>query len=656
MTIVGVAPRGFAGTSLSSQPAVFVPITMRGLVTPGFKGFDNRRNYWAYLFARLAPGVSIDAARSAANGFYRPILADVEAPLQHDMSAETLAKFKAKSIGIVPGGRGQSLVQREASASLTLLLAVTGFVLLIACANIANLLLARAAGRASEMAVRLSIGASRRHLIVQLLTESCLLAALGGAAGLLVAAWTLRLMTVLLPAEVGAALDLRLEAPALLFTATLTLGTGLLFGLFPALHSTRPDLLSTLKGFSGQPAGARSASRFRTTLAVVQIALSMMLLVSAGLFARSLANISRVDLGLDIDRLITFHVAPNLNGYSLERSQAFFASLEQELSALPGVRSVTASRTALLNGDSWGDGLLVEGFPVTPDTETDVRSNEIGPGYFRTMGVPLLAGRELSDADVRGAHKVAVVNESFAKMFNLGRNVVGRRIGMRSAGSAGGGGGQLDVEIVGLVRDMKYSSVREDMVPLVFWPYRQSTRMSGLNFYVRTATEPVQVMATVRRAVARLDPNLPIDGLKTFEDQFRESVFADRVISMLVTTFAGLATLLAAVGLYGVLAYTVSQRTREIGLRMALGAAPGQVRGMVLRQVGVMAIGGGAIGLAAAVALGRAAQAMLYRLDGHDPAVLASAAVLLTLVALGAGFVPAHRASRIDPMQALRGE
>ncbi|PYR02890.1 MAG: multidrug ABC transporter substrate-binding protein, partial [Acidobacteria bacterium] len=347
MTIVGVAPSGFKGTTLGIDPDVFAPITMRGFSQP-FKGFDDRRNYWAYLFARLKPGVSLDQARTALATPYHAIVNDVEAPLQKSMSAPTLARFKAKPILVDPGGRGQSNVSSVAKAPMTLLLGVTALVLVIACANIANLLLARSAGRAAEMAVRLSIGASRWQLVRQLLAESCLLALLGGVAGLVVAQWTLDLIASILPAQAADTVSMTVDRRLMLFAGGLTIATGLLFGLFPALHGTRPDLVSALKGQAGQPAGARSAARFRTSLATAQIALSMALLVSAGLFTKSLLNVSRVDLGVKADHVLMFRISPELNGYKPERSRQLFERLEDQLGALPGVSSVTASAVALL--------------------------------------------------------------------------------------------------------------------------------------------------------------------------------------------------------------------------------------------------------------------------------------------------------------------
>ena len=419
LTIVGVAPAGFDGTTLGAKPHVFVPITLRGVMEPGFNQFDNRRTYWVYLFARLRPGISIDEARTQLNVPYRAIVNDVEAALQKGMSDQTLARFRTKQVGVDDGSRGQSSVDTEAKTPLQMLLGVTGLVLLIACANIANLLLARSAARANEMAIRLSIGASRWQLIRQLLTESCLLALFGGIAGIVVAQWTLDLIFSLLPSEASATLQPRIDSTVALFAAALAVTTGVLFGLFPALHSTRPDLLSTLKGQAGQPSGARTASRFRTTLATSQIAISMALLVAAGLFTKSLMNVSRVELGIKIDHLLTFAVAPELNGYKPERSKQFFQQLEDELAAQPGVSSVTASLVPALGGSNWGSDVSVQGFNAGPDTDSNARFNEVGPGYFKTMGIQLIAGREFTRADALNAPKVAMVNEEFAKKFNL---------------------------------------------------------------------------------------------------------------------------------------------------------------------------------------------------------------------------------------------
>jgi len=646
MTIVGVVGEGFQGTALGAKPKLFIPITMRGALQP-FTGFADRKSYWMYVFGRLKPGVSIEEARTAINVPYHALVSDVEAPLQK-MSDQTLARFRAKLLTLSDGRRGQSESSRLARSPLNLLFGVTAIVLLIACANIANLLLARGAARAGEMSVRLAIGASRWQLIAQLLTESCVLAVLGGAAGLLVARWTLDGMLLLLPANAAATFTVGLDRTAVVFSAVITIATGLLFGLFPAVHSTRRDLIAALKGQTGQASSARTAKRFRAVLATGQIALSMALLVAAGLFTKSLLNVSRVDLGLHVDDVVTFTVSPDRNGYTQQSSRQFFERLEDELAALPGVTNVADGVVALLAGNNWGSGVKVQGFEAGPDTDTESNYNEIGPGYFQALGIPLLAGRDFTRGDAASTARVAIVNEAFARKFNLGHDVIGKKMG-------NGGGNTLDIEIVGFVRNAKYSEVKGEIPPVFFRPYRQSRQLGSLSYYVRTAL-PDQMLTAIPKVVARLDANLPVEDLRTMPQQIRENVFLDRFISVLSAAFAGLATLLAAVGLYGVLAYTVAQRTKEIGLRMALGAAPGRVQAMILGQLGVMTGIGGAIGLLAAIALGRLAQSMLYELRGSDPFVVAASIVTLTLVALSAGVIPAYRASRVDPMRALRHE
>ena len=651
LTIVGVAPKGFDGTTIGMRPAVFVPITLGSLMQPGFDSWSLRTDYWAYLFARLRPGVTIDGARAALGTQYHAIINDVEAPLQKDMSPQTMARFRAKPILVAPGGRGQSSVPDEAKTPLRLLLGVTAFVLLIACANIANLLLARSAARAGEMAIRLSIGASRARLIGQLLTESLLLAVLGGIAGMVVAHWTLVLVTSLLPPEVQHTLTFSISGTVIAFAIGLTFLTGLLFGLFPALHSTRPDLVSTLKNQAGQPSGAKGAARFRLALATSQIALSMMLLASSGFFVKSLLNVSRIDLGIKVDHVATFGLSPNLNGYSFDRARVFFQRLEDELRAAPGVTAVTVSNVPILAGHNRQKNIAVQGFRAGPDTDSNSHYNEVGPGYFSALGIALIAGREFTDADTLNSARVAVVNRTFAKKFALGSDAVGKLIGWQD-----GYRSKLDTSIVGVVEDAKYSEVKQKVPPQFFMPYRQKKQLGGMHVYVRTSGDIAQTASTITAAVKRLDPNLPIEEFETFPEQVRNNTFLDRMMTTLSAAFALLATLLAAIGLYGVLAYTVAQRTREIGLRMALGAAPNRVRGMVLRQVAIMTLVGTLVGLAGALGVGKGAQSILFQMTGADPAVLALSAVALALVALCAGFIPAHRASRVDPMRALKYE
>ncbi|MDQ6611911.1 MAG: ABC transporter permease [Gemmatimonadota bacterium] len=651
MTVVGVTPEGFEGTTLGVAPKVYAPISMRGVLAQGWKGFDNRQSYWIYVFARLKESSSVEQAKIAINALYRPIVNDVEAPLQKGMSDVTMAKFRKKELGVAPGKQGQSSMHDSARTPLYTLLGVTGIVLLIACANIANLLLARGANRSMEMSVRLALGASRRQLLVQLMTESILLASLGGLASLLVAKWTLAGIASMLPEEATSTLHFQLQASVVWFAAAMSVGTGVLFGMFPALHSTRPDLVTSIRANAGQIQGARTAQRFRSTLVTVQIALSMALLISAGLFIKSLVNVSNVDLGVHVDNVVTFGLSPERGGYTGERSAILFHRIEQELAAIPGVTGVTSATVPLLAGSNWGTDVHVQGFPEGPDVDNNSRFNQIGAGYFKTLGVKMIAGREFSESDVGSAGRVAVINESFAKKFKLGNDAVGKFMSDGSKDS-------LNMQIIGVAQDSKYSDVKKAVPELFFAPWAQSKRVGSMYFYVRTSLPMGQIMKAIPPLMKRLDATLPVEDLKTMPEQIKQNVFMDRMISTLSASFAFLATLLAGIGLYGVLAYTVAQRTREIGVRMALGADSARVKYMVLKQVAGMMIVGGVIGILAAIALGRvaASKSLLYGLKSYDPVVFVLAAGLLAAVAFLAGYVPARRASKVDPMHALRYE
>ncbi len=560
-----------------------------------------------------------------------------------------MERFKAKELAVEPGKQGQSSMHDEARTPLYMLFGITAIVLLIACANIANLLLARGANRSTEMAVRLALGAGRGQLMGQLLMESVLLALMGGLASLVVASWTLDLIASLLPSEPSGGLAFKLQPAVVIFAAVLSLATGLLFGMFPALHSTRSDLITSIRAGAGQLSGARGAARFRNSLVTVQIALATALLISAGLFLKSLVNVSKVDLGVKIDDVVTFGISPDRNGYDSTRAALLFDRVEEALRQVPGVTGVTSSLVPLLAGSNWGTDVNVQGFPTGPDVDNNSRYNQVSAGYFATLGIPILAGRDFTPADGLGSPRVAIVNEAFAKKFNLGTDAVGKFMSDRGSDS-------LNIQIIGLAKDAKYSEVKRDIPPLFFTPWHQNANTGSLSFYVRTALPPEQLVRAIAPLMKQIDAGLPIEELRTMPEQIRENIFLDRMISILSACFAMLATLLAGVGLYGVLAYTVAQRTREIGVRMALGADAMKVRAMVLRQVlGMMAVGA-VIGVVAALGVGRAARSLLFGMEGHDPVVFALSLVVLSGVALTAGYLPARRASLVEPVQALHYE
>lgn len=645
LPIIGVAPEGFNGTTLGSVPDVFVPITLRWTTNPDYlPNHDDRQMHWVYLFARLAPGVSAQRAEEIINVPFQAVMRDVEASAQ-EMSGQSLEQFLARRIELTPGARGQSSVPAQMATPLLLLLGVATLVLLIACVNIANLQLARGATRLAEMAVRSAIGASRRRLLRQLLWESALLGVAGAALALPVAVLGQRVLAAMMPESDAAGAGLMPAAIA--FALIMALVTVLAFGLFPALQLARTSPMGVMKGQAGQPGGGRATSRFRSVLVTVQIAFSMTLLVLAGLFTQSLSNLSRVDLGLHTDALLSFSLSPQLNGLDAMQARQLFDRVQAELEALPGVTSVASSSVRLLANSEESNNVSVEDYEAAPDENMNVMRNEVGLAFFDTTGIALLAGRDFTAADAVGTAKVAIVNRRFAQRFGLGDNPVGKRMAL-------GSGVPLDIQIVGLADDAAYSSVRKERPPMVYLANRQNEHISDMSFYVRSALDPGQQTAAIRSAIGRVDPNLPIEELVTMREQIRANTAEDRMVGTLSSAFALLATLLAASGLYGVLSYTVAQRRREIGLRLALGAPPARLRSMVLGQIARMALIGGAIGLVAAIALGHAAEALLFGLRGHDPFVLGGAVLLLGAIVFAAGYLPARRAARTDPMNALR--
>jgi len=649
LTIVGVAPEGFFGTVWGRRPRVFVPLSMRWLMQPTLQRSDeSRTTYWIYAFARLRSGETFETAGASINALYSGILSEIEVPLNAEMPPAALERFRHRAITLEPGALGQSTA-RDVPTQLTLLLGATALVLLIACANIANLLLARGVARANEMALRASLGASRGWLVAQLLIESVALAAAGALASIPVAVLTLRGVLAISPSWVVDNLTLGVDRASLLFAAVASLATVVLFGLAPALRATRTDLASVIKGQAPQAVGDRRTGRFRTGLATAQIALSTLLLGLAGLFTQSLSNLARIDPGMNVDSLVSFSVAPRLSGYTAERTAQVFATIERELAAVPGVTDVASASVRVLANNNWNNGLSVDGFEQSVGVSTDASWNMVGAGFFRTLGVPLLAGRDFSAADRLGASRTAIVNEAFVRKFRLGDAPLGKHFGI-------GDKAERDIEIVGVAADAKYSNVKDEIPPQYFVPWRQNPSIGRLSFYVRSTVEPATLLKTLPRVIASIDPNLPVDDLTTLRKTVQDDVYLDRLVAVLSAGFAVLATLLAAIGLYGVLAYDVARRTREIGLRLALGAAPSALRTMVLRQVGVMAAIGIPVGLGAAIVVAHAAGALLYGLRGYDPAVLAAAVGILCVVVGIAAYLPARRAVHVAPMEALRYE
>ncbi|MFN7935470.1 MAG: ABC transporter permease [Bryobacteraceae bacterium] len=651
MTVVGVAPANFQGETPGRKVDAYVPLRMKAQMTPNWDGLNNRKDYWVNLVGRIKPGLSRQQAEETINGPYHAMLEE-EAKILSQPSPQFLERWLKKRILLRPAEEGRGGMKREARIPLILLSGITGFVLLIACANAANLLLAKASGRRKEIAIRLSMGASRARLVRQLLCEALLLSVGGGVLGIAVAQWTMNATLSFIPASAHAQfLTNDLPAPVLLYCLVISLLTGLIFGLYPAWQATRTQVATTLKDQGASVVGAASGKTFRNSLVVGQVALSLLLLFSSGLFSMSLVNLTRVDLGIDPDRLITFSLSPSLSNYNAARTVALFEQLEDKLGSTPGVKMISGSMVPVIAGDNWNSSINVEGF--APADKEDVHSaySEVGPGFFATMGTPLIGGREFTRRDSLGAQKVAIVNETFVKRFCQGRNPIGLHMGTDTGPKA-----KRDIEIVGVVKDSRYSDLNSEQRAVFYTPYRQDERLGSLYFYVRTTIEPEQFAGIIRREVARLDPNVPVDRLRTMNAQIDESIFVTRLISTFAATFAGLATLLAAIGLYGVLAYTVAQRTREIGIRMALGANATEVRGLVLRDVGLLLGIGVVIGTAAALAVGQLFESVIFGVKARDPLVLGASVAVLSLVAILAGSLPARRATKIDPMVALRYE
>jgi predicted permease len=648
MTVIGVAAKGFQGLSVGGAPDLFVPLTMEAEMLPGRDELEHRRSAWLTLMARLKPGVTRESAEAAMNIFWKPILEEEvkEVPQTRPQVRE---RFVKRHLTLAPGANGIPVARSVFGAPLAILMALVGLVLLIACANVANLLLARAAGRRKEIAVRLALGAGRGNIVRQMLAESALLSLGGGALGVLVASWSGAALVQLVPfSGFSQAIPTDPDGRVLAFAAVVSILSGLMFGLAPALQASRAEVYATLKDQAASTSSGQAHVRLRKVLVGGQVALSLLLLIGAGLFLRTLQNLHAIDPGFQTDHLISFAIDPPRNGYRKEQTLALFDKLSERLAGLPGVRAAVGAQTALLSGDNSLSSVIIPGREAK-ETDPSPNHDAIGVGYFSALGTPLLAGREFTRADAAGAHRVAIVNETFARIFFENVNPLGRQFFFRRDKDSA-------IEIVGVAKDGKYADLREEKQAFIFRPYAQSTAPGHVTFYVRTAQDPENMVSALRQTVRELDASLPVFDVKTVEQQINESVFAERMVSTLSAFFGGLATLLASIGLYGVMSYMVTRRTREIGLRMALGASRGAVLRLVLAEVLLVVGAGIAVALAATIPLARIARSseILYGVKPNDPTVLAGATLLLLVVAIVAGYVPAARATRVDPVTALR--
>jgi putative ABC transport system permease protein len=650
LTVVGVARPGFSGVQVGLIPDVYIPITMKAQMTPNWDGLGDRNDHWLTLLGRLKPGMSASKAQAGLAPLYRAIM-EGEAPAMK-LSTRDRQEFVSRKLVLDTGSHGRPILQHDTKQPLLVLLAMVGLLLLIACANLAGLLIARGEGRQREIALRLALGAGRMRLVRQLMTESLILACAGGAAGLALASWTLSVIVKSIPENEGAAgLTAQLDYRVLIFACVVSLVTGVLFGLAPAIRATHTDLQSVLKDQGVNVSGGKANVRVRKSLMVSQIALTAVLLAAAGLFAHSLLNLKTQDLGVHPDHVLGFSISPELNRYTPPQTIALEDRIRKSMESLPGVRSVSASEIPMLADSNSSANITVQGYNAQEDEELDVDQNWVGPNFLATMGIPLLNGREFSEADSSTAPKVAIVNEAMARRYFAGRNPIGIHFGF-----GGGKATKLDTEIVGVVKDSKNTDVKKPARPFVFLPYAQSAHAGNATFYARTNQDPVALAVTVRNVIQGFDSTLPVYGVKTLTAQVDEIMFTDRLVTVFSLCLGLLASLLAAVGLYGVMAYVVARRTREIGIRMALGATQKNVAWMILREIIGMLGAGLCIGLVTAYGIGRVVESLLFGVKAGDPAVFVIAAGLLVVVALLAGWLPSRKAANVDPMVALRYE
>jgi putative ABC transport system permease protein len=656
LQIVGVVEPAFTGFDLGQPTDIYIPVTMQPAIGPPWLELEGRRFRWIQVFGRLRDGLTREGAQARLQPLYHSLLEREATDAAFEQaSAARREAFLGGRLSVDDASRGHSQLRRSVTEPLLILMAIAGGLLLIVCANVANLLIARSAARHRELALRVAVGASRAGIVRLVLVESLVLAVLGSALGLLLASWGASLMlSFFTTAETPLALSADPDHRIVLFTSLVAALTAVAAGLLPALRSTRVDLVRSLKGTGGGV--VTEQPRLRKTLVAAQVALSFLLLVGAGLFLRTIDNLLEVDPGFQTDRLVSFSVDLARGGYEAGRAHQFARDLAERLDAEPGLSGAAYAFVSILNGGGWMMRFTVEGY-APPDGQAALSmANSVSPGFFSVMQVPVVAGREFTDSDDRivpppddWPYRVAVVNQTFVERYCNGENPIGRHVGFGS-----NPGTPTPVRIVGLVKDFRYTGIREDATAQIFFPYQQAKDIENVTMYVRTRQDPSAALQTVRQVLASLDPQLPAYAVETLDERVRESVVNERLIAALSATLAGMATILAVVGLYGVIAYTVARRTREIGVRMALGARGTQVAWGVVREAGLLIVAGLVAGLAGVVWLTRYVEAQLYGVRALDPLTIAAAAVLLTTVALAAALIPATRAAGVSPMAALR--
>ena len=650
-SVVGVSQAGFDGVELGYKSKLFIPMMMQAQMTPLSDRLEARSLSWVTAFGRLKPGVDIAQAKASLQPLMHNILeVEVQEPTPQHYSDYDRAQFLKNSVDLLPGSQGWSSLREHLQTPLWVLAALSGAVLLLACANLANLLLARATTREREMAIRLAIGAGRRRIIRLLLVESLLLSVIGTAVGLGLAFLADRvLLAAYFPADsagdfpISSVPDVRV----LVFALGTMLLTALVFGLAPAIQNSQADIVPTLKD---RTVGGKQVF-LRKLLVSGEMALALLLLIGASLFLRTLANLENTGPGFSTEHLMAFSVDPSLNGYVNDRAKDFFRRLNDDLQALPGVSSVGLTTIPILQGRGWSNPVIAEGYSADPGQDQRPICDMISPKLFTTLGVPIVAGRDFTVLETR---PVALINETFARKYFLGRNPVGLHIGLVDDRTATPD--TLNLEVVGVVKDLKFKNLRDPASPQAYFPYWQDEKSRFMTFYLRTRVDPQQVMRAVREQVRHLDPNIPVVDIRTIDEQIGLSLKSERLVASLSGAFGALATALALIGLYGVMAYSVARRRREIGIRVALGALQSDVLWMVMQQVVVFSSAGLVVGGLLAFALSSLIRSQLYGLQPHDPFTYVSAAVVLAGAACAAGLIPSWRASRVDPMHALRQE